>query len=282
VRSRFADRFLILGYHRIGDSGGSPDPLTVEARNFEQQMATLARTGNVIPLRTAVARLERDDLPTGAVVITFDDGYADNLHVALPVLERYRLPATVFVVSDYLDREFWWDRLSRLMPAGNRVEEERLGEAVRKLIPMSDRTRGEALERLTVSVEAPPAVCCRALTPNELHRLASSPLIEIGAHTATHAALAKLPLEEQRREIESCRERLERLLSAPVRSLSYPHGSVSGPTAALVRTLGFDLACCSQPDVVTRRSDRFALPRFWIPDWSDRTFQSFLRSWGGA
>jgi peptidoglycan/xylan/chitin deacetylase (PgdA/CDA1 family) len=51
------------------------------------------------------------------VVVTFDDGYADNLHHAKPLLERYGIPATVFVTSDYIgqEHEFWGDKLERLL-----------------------------------------------------------------------------------------------------------------------------------------------------------------------
>jgi peptidoglycan/xylan/chitin deacetylase (PgdA/CDA1 family) len=93
----------ILIYHRVLPV---PDPLRAgepDATRFDQQMRYLARHFSVLPLREAFRRLRAGTLPRRACCITFDDGYADNLTVALPILEKYGLPATIFIATGYLD-----------------------------------------------------------------------------------------------------------------------------------------------------------------------------------
>lgn len=103
-------------YHRVHQGLADPWDLCVSPANFEQQMEHLRRHYVVLRLRELTGRLAAGRLPGRAVVLTFDDGYADNLLSAKPILDRWELPATFFVVSGYLGqpREYWWDELSRL------------------------------------------------------------------------------------------------------------------------------------------------------------------------
>ena len=107
---------LILMYHRIGTACLDPWGLSVSAENFRQQIAHLAAVTKPVALpELADATRWKSDIPVAAV--TFDDGYIDNLTIAAPVLADRGVPATVFVVTGYLDagREFWWDELTRLL-----------------------------------------------------------------------------------------------------------------------------------------------------------------------
>jgi peptidoglycan/xylan/chitin deacetylase (PgdA/CDA1 family) len=108
---------LVLLYHRVNKAERDPQMLCVSPENFRQQMAVLRRRGvKVIPLKDMVEAIERDRVPSGAVAITFDDGYADNLEQAAPVLHEYDAPATVFATTAYTncDAEFYWDDLDRV------------------------------------------------------------------------------------------------------------------------------------------------------------------------
>lgn len=90
----------ILMYHRV-DALSEFDQLTVSPDVFQQQMALLSRLYRVVPLTQALAELESGRVVRNTVVITFDDGYLDNLTLALPILEQFSLPATVFITSDF-------------------------------------------------------------------------------------------------------------------------------------------------------------------------------------
>lgn len=274
LKSRWRSRILVLGYHRISGTDQDHRGLAVSPARFEQQMEVLARITHTIALRDVPRCLSGNGSAKPAVVVTFDDGYADNLHTALPVLERLGIPATFFIVSDYLGREFWWDELDRLDTGSGPLPAES------ELLACSDEQRRSILDGVARRgrwCSASPLH--RALTAEELRRTAENGLIEIGSHGATHRLLPVLPIEEQRRELRASRQVLETLVGGPVTSFSYPHGGSSTSTAALVSETGFVLACCSTPEVVTPQSDVFALPRFWAGEWGPDRFERFLRRW---
>lgn len=144
--NRFRRRAVILLYHRVGDVAGDPQLLSVGKDRFAQQVEFLSRHYPVLSLETlAEALAAGEDLPDQCVAVTFDDGYADNLTNAKPILEQHRVPATVFVTTGHLDQdqEFWWDELERIflhpstlppgcrLRIGERVLDQDLTEAVR-------------------------------------------------------------------------------------------------------------------------------------------------------
>jgi peptidoglycan/xylan/chitin deacetylase (PgdA/CDA1 family) len=111
-----SSRPMILMYHRVSTTWHDPWTLNVSPENFAEQLEVIVRTRHVMSLREFFQRFRSNTLPRGAVAITFDDGYADNLHVAAPILKRFDVPATLFITTGYLDRpEFWWDELGRLL-----------------------------------------------------------------------------------------------------------------------------------------------------------------------
>lgn len=108
---------LILMYHRVSEPACDPWLLSITREHFAQQLEVLKRETRPIALQELRRGLETGRLPDRAVVVTFDDGYADNFLNARPVLEKLGIPATYFVVSGPLGsrREFWWDELERLL-----------------------------------------------------------------------------------------------------------------------------------------------------------------------
>jgi peptidoglycan/xylan/chitin deacetylase (PgdA/CDA1 family) len=130
LRERAAPRSLILMYHRVTKVTPDPWSLSVEPANFEAHLQHLRRHFQILPLQHLVRMQKENRVPERAIAITFDDGYADNLYNAHPLLSSYELPAAFFVASGYLgqDREFWWDELdkyvleSRSLPETLRLE----------------------------------------------------------------------------------------------------------------------------------------------------------------
>lgn len=100
VVSRVTPGIRILMFHRV-DQLASPDQLTVSPQRFREQMAFLAARYRVVPLSQALMELRTGRVVRNTVVITFDDGYLDNLDNALPVLREFALPATVFVTTQF-------------------------------------------------------------------------------------------------------------------------------------------------------------------------------------
>ncbi|TAN46212.1 MAG: glycosyltransferase [Rhodospirillales bacterium] len=108
---------VILMYHRVADLASDPQCLAVSPSRFDDHMRLLSSLGRPVALENMAAIMEEGQLPERAFVVTFDDGYEDNLTQAKPVLEHYGIPATVFVTAGMVggDREFWWDELERLL-----------------------------------------------------------------------------------------------------------------------------------------------------------------------
>jgi len=108
---------LILLYHRIAELPSDPWALSVTPGHFAEHLEVLRKDVNPMSLRQLVRALHDGNLPQRSVVVTFDDGYADNLYSAKPLLEHYDIPATIFVTTGSIghEREFWWDELDRLL-----------------------------------------------------------------------------------------------------------------------------------------------------------------------
>lgn len=117
IRNRISPGTVILLYHRVANLPSDPLLLSVSPEHFAQHLEVIRKVGLPVSLQNLQRSLSKRNVPERGVVITFDDGAADNLHNAKPLLEKYDAPATVFVASGYLDqtREFWWDELERLL-----------------------------------------------------------------------------------------------------------------------------------------------------------------------
>lgn len=118
LREATGPRALILLYHRISDLDSDPQLLSVGSRRFAAQLEHISRSYRVVTLQRLTEAIQHEpDTLDRCVAVTFDDGYADNLLKAKPLLESYRIPATVFVASGCLgtSEEFWWDELDRLL-----------------------------------------------------------------------------------------------------------------------------------------------------------------------
>lgn len=117
IWKKIHSRGLILLYHRVATLDTDPQLLSATPEHFAEHLECLSEYYNPISLSELSLALEAGKVPDKSVVITFDDGYADNLWNAKPLLEKYDVPATVFVTSGFIgsNREFWWDDLERLL-----------------------------------------------------------------------------------------------------------------------------------------------------------------------
>ncbi len=282
---RWSDRWrrgaFILMYHRVDEPGDDPFDIRITPERFAEQLDMLRERWRVVRLHDLAHTLADGDDVEGCVAVTFDDGYEDNLRVALPALERADVPATVFVVADELGREFWWDRLTRLW--GSRrggtgsAEFRDLHKTLRGLSrPERDRSLAE--------LAAEPALedtwserSTRALTREELRTLADSDLVAIGSHTRTHPFLPDLDETAQREEIGGARDVLEAVIDRAVPSMSYPFGGFDRVTLTLAQQ-SMDFACAAAPGVCTHSSGLYALPRFWVGDWTAEALDEHLRA----
>ena len=277
-------RLTVTIFHRVTPQ---PDPLFPEehhAESFEVEMRRLREWFNVLPLGEAIAGVEAGSLPARSLAITFDDGYANNYTVALPILKRLGLSATFFLATGFLDGgRMWNDTVLESIRRfeGKRLDLTDLGLSVHSTATIPERRR--AIEMLLPRIKSLPskersetaqAIAQRAdvVLPEDL-MLTSAQVrdmhaqgMEIGAHTVSHPILAKLPDAEARREIAESRTCLEALLKTRVDLFAYPNGKPGddycGVHADMTRELGFRAAFSTMPGTVRRDGDRYQLPRF--------------------
>jgi peptidoglycan/xylan/chitin deacetylase (PgdA/CDA1 family) len=285
IRRAASPGAVILLYHRIARSGADPHRLCVSPEHFAEHLEVVRRVGRPMPLRELVQRIRNRQSIRRAVVLTFDDGYADNVETAAPLLRTHGVPATLFVASGAVGsaREFAWDELARLLlecdsPRGRLHERLHL-----RLRRMSAVARERLLDRLAErrGVERPAARGThRTLSPAEMGQLARDPLIEIGSHTVTHPLLAALPPDEQAVELQRSRAALEELADGPVTSFSYPFGGPRDYTrdsVKAVRAAGYECACTNFFAPVRWSTDLLQLPRLMVPDTSGEQLERDLR-----
>jgi peptidoglycan/xylan/chitin deacetylase (PgdA/CDA1 family) len=121
----FKSRGMVLLYHRIARSDFDPWSLCVTPEHFSEHLEVLKTSGQVTTLARLVDKAHSRSWGHPAIAITFDDGYADNLDSAKPLLEQRGLPATFFITSGAMTppQEFWWDELEKILLQPNSLPE---------------------------------------------------------------------------------------------------------------------------------------------------------------
>ena len=295
---------IVLMYHRVDKLAVDPWQLAVSPDHFAGQLAMLRRRRDVVPLSWLAAQLSAGRLPARAAALTFDDGYGDVFRNALPILEAEQCPATVFVTTGAIGSrtEFWWDRLPRIVYEATPPREEivlafggaahsfRLGSggpnrdalhgrlhALLKAAPVE--ARQHALDRLAewTGVKSEGAEGNLAMSADDLRKLSSSQLIEIGAHTVSHPSMPELSTRDLEREIVTSRNVCEAMTGRAVTGFAYPYGDHSATAAAAVRAAGFSYACTTEGRAVRSDDDPMSIPRLLAPDWDGSRLERELR-----
>ena len=234
------DRSLrVLMYHKVNDLAGNP--LTMPVSLFDEQMDQLRQLGyTVVDLEAVLAHyVDGAPLPNGAVLLTFDDGYGDNLENAAPVLRKYGYPAVLFVPIGYLDD--------------------------RRPLPHDEHLAAHGVVNRTLDWE-------------ELAELERDG-VRIESHGISHRPLADLEVDESAREIVLSKLRLEERLGRPVRAFSYVKGSEAHYRPvhlSLLRQAGYDVAFTSVSGSNSRTTDPLQLHRYNVEPYSHRTFELVL------
>ena len=272
----------ILLYHRVASEPVDPFGLCVSPGHFAEHLAMLAAEHEPVSLAELVARIRRGEATRREVAVTFDDGYRDNLDVAVPLLERHGIPATFFIATAELGgaRGFWWDALDRaLLPAGEAPQpaaRRALHAAHERLVVMPPAARQAALGAIGADRADRAAQTALVMTREQVRSLAARPGMTIGAHSVSHSMLTRMDDRARRAEIRDSRSDLEQLTAAPVNAFAYPYGDFDEATIAAVRDEGIDHACTCVPQRVARGQDLLCLPRLEASDCDGETFARAL------
>jgi peptidoglycan/xylan/chitin deacetylase (PgdA/CDA1 family) len=303
--SRLGTRTLVLGYHRIDDAADDPFGICTPLARFSRHLEILAEETRPIAMEELVSGLRSGALPKQTSLVTLDDGYADALHNAKPALLASGIPATVFVTTGLVDKLPWWESLAAAIPARVPLPEQfsidvdgrslgwstphtsrgersaRIQALHEALIDWTQSQRDAAIEKIAAELmdASPSSPVPRGLTSDELAQLSAGDTVEIGAHGVDHSLLASMSDEAQRFEIGESKRLLEAAVGRPLRAFSYPNGSNSARTRALVQEGGFACAFGSHSGVATPSGDAYCLPRFWAGKMEPDAFRRLVRYW---
>ena len=278
-------RLTVLTYHRIVDSNaasvdGFRPTVSATSNAFVRQIEFLASHCHVVPLSAVVAAIRGEhQLPPRAALITFDDGYRDNIDVALPLLAARKLSAAVFLSTNHVGGEvpFFWDVAAfmfdqtgegdvQLPLVGHRrwtdaaSRAAATGEFVHQLKQLTDEGREAALAELAAVLGVsmrPGALSHLHMTWEDVRRGARLGL-EFGSHTMRHAMLPRLGAADASAELTGSKARIERELGVTVAAFAYPNGDSTPRDHRLVQEAGYEVAFSSRPGPCSVRELRTA------------------------
>jgi len=274
-------RLLVVCYHNVAPTWCWPDPPGHGLDGLVAQVRLLRRMGTIVRLGAYLADLAAGRrVPRRPIALTFDDGYRDNLRDAVPALERMGVPASFYLVPGLLDRTTaaWWEVLPWAVRNARAphvdVEEGRIvaGDvaqpALAAFVARVKRADRITRERLVADVaeafdpEGDPGMDRLFMDWDEARDLAAR--MEVGAHTSSHAILARETPAAQREDLAATRRRLQDELGVPAEVLAYPNGQPGdqdGHTLAAAAAAGYAAAVTTVTGVNAQADDRLLLRR---------------------
>ncbi len=230
-KKRKGPKAIVLTYHRVTSISSDPLFLAVTSSNFNDQIRVLKNHFDIISTTELISRLHASTLKGNELVITFDDGYLDNLTEALPVAISHNVPLTIFISTGVFtspDFSYPWDSLY-------------------------SNTRNVYV------------------TEGDIRTLSKNHLVTIGAHTNSHPRLRDLSAERQKEEMIISKQKLESITNSSVKYLAYPYGGkldFTKETARQAKLAGLDAAFAMGDRIVTPASDLYAIPRINVRNWT--------------
>lgn len=297
-------KFIFL-YHRVASPREDPFALAVPEKWFQDHLDILRSQCRLVGLDEIIG-----DGPHSAsrlAAITFDDGYADNLTTASPILREAGIPATFFICTGSLGeaRGFWWDRLARAIAAtamgsAGRAALANLSlqgdlsntdgrlkatlEMAARLRPMRPLERDRAvanLEDVLLGGAGGKPDDCTVLDETGLRELGSLPLTEIGVHTQSHAMLSMLTRGEQLEEIARSVDRIRGITGRGTpRFLAYPYGGAhdyNADSCLAARDAGLEAAFVNHAGPFDPGREPYRIPRYYVPPIPADPFRAWLR-----
>ncbi|MBK7364577.1 MAG: polysaccharide deacetylase family protein [Nitrosomonas sp.] len=287
-------KLSIVIYHRVLLE---PDLLLGQKgdiTSFDKHLRILSQNFNIVPLSQAVSMLKTNILPSRAVCITFDDGYADNAEIALPILKKYSAVATFFVSAGVIDGgRMWNDTIIESIrhAQGDILDLTQLGMGnhsikslaerqkvlillIEKLKYMPQEQRQEIVDKLSALIAAklPDDLMMTSDQVRQLHREG----MEIGAHTISHPILARIENPIAYNEIAEGKKMLEEIIKAPVNLFAYPNGKPNKDYqldhVKMVKEIGFDAAVSTAWGAAQSDDNIYQLPRFTPWDVNEGSF----------
>lgn len=234
---------MVLLYHRIIDLDHDLWKISTSPALFEEEIAYLKANYNILKVGD-----DWSNAADNSVVITFDDGYMDNYKNALPILQKYSVPATFYICTGNIgtSREFWWDELENIIFKSTlrKIHWEGLGDipistevekmdACYRLHTVFKKANGEQRRKFLYKLAEISKVALaerpdyRSINQCELQEMAASQYVNIGAHTVSHSCMAFQSYEDLEYEIIQSKQTVEAIIGRPIKDFSYPFGGIA-------------------------------------------------------
>lgn len=297
---------LIIGFHGTTDAEPGYFSRGHAISNVRDQIHYLRRHLRQVPLEEIALAISRGEPPPSATfAVTFDDGFVNNVTLAMPMLQELNVPATFFIPSAFVGtaRDLWVSSLRELilgwrgpaiaevpglwpeLPVSNEASRYAAYFTVKETLKSRDGGRQEILDRLAKEAGGyvRPPQGDRVVDVEMLRRMTQDPF-SVGAHSRTHPILSALEPESAREEIAGSRKDLEEMLGRPVLDFAYPNGRFSDlndTTRKLVAEAGYRCAVSTEPGTVRQGDDRLALRRCLPGDVPAivASFELLFRAW---
>ena len=204
----------------------------------------------------------QQEFPKGAVWLSIDDGWKNNINNIIPVINEYKIPTTFFIAIDPVENQgiFWWtffekckDQLPNYFKS-NSLDLKNIKEKDRKEIIQDLKKRCK--KRVTREV----------MEITEVKLLAQNPLVTIGSHTVHHALTVNCTDNELEFEIKKSKEKLREWTKKEVKYFSYPNGRFDGRERKILKESGYKLAATDKKRFITKNDDLYLIPRIGIKD----------------
>jgi peptidoglycan/xylan/chitin deacetylase (PgdA/CDA1 family) len=278
----------ILLYHRVCPETDNWAFNSISLPNFEQQIQYVSRYYEVISLDELVQCIRnRNALPKKSIVVSLDDGYRDNYTYAYPILKKYKIPATIFLVTGNIRNRslFWWDKVLYSIKNTNTTQINLSEIGNYYLQTKSDKFRIASLvisrlkklpeERKNFLIDKLVKQCQinisnnlgneLILTWDEIKEMSNSG-ISIGAHSVNHPILTNIPLELAKYEIGQSKKDIEENIGIKITSFSYPNGDCNPELVNCVKEIGFSCAVSVSPGMLVGiKDDIYELNRISPP-----------------
>lgn len=295
----------IFTYHAVLDDPlAFPDWCFLDSATFRKQMTYLKAHFNVISLSEACDQIRDKTIGSHAAVITFDDGYANNHDIALPILQELNLPATIYLNTTFTDSDdsIWFTQVHQALTETTRDSVSWSGGnynlASASAKEMCSRMVQQYLKRqhpneiypLIAKFRSALGLPCglpelaepfRMLSSQQVNAMQQTGLIEFGAHTADHTILSRLTKKDQQEQVGHSIGEVERITKRPCRHFAYPNGGKSDFNSDSIEVLKEIQASKTQSTSATTmiskkcnvESDLLQLPRY--PVGADTSFARF-------
>lgn len=259
--------------------------LSVSRKEFAEHLSYLQKNANVISLDTAVTAVkENAELPRNSVVITIDDGYRDAYEVAFPLLQDFKMNATLYVITNFLNRKIWlWTDLMRyliretkrssfevegVLIAGDVDTDEQmisLADGVnRKLKAVANERKWELLQfffdEAGLEISDQPTRDYDAISWSEAIEMDQNG-VAVECHTVNHPILTNISTNELEKELSDSKKEIEQRLNKKCLHFCYPNGSFDDVVADAAKTAGFESAVTTNYGFVSESTDLFRLKR---------------------